>query len=169
MLYVSSWVHRNQWGLEWFKPSWLDSRAHTLYHSTLLLLSYWRSRVIFQGVLLCRQHSLWFCLLYSLAYSLCLFYSLMSPSISCKVDVSQELFSLLYFFTIYSYVKSYLLPDKSRNNKRKTRIRTGTNPEFNETLKVRKYSLRVTLVIQFTASLKLQRVCMSRLICILAK
>ncbi|XP_024620337.1 synaptotagmin-like protein 5 isoform X1 [Neophocaena asiaeorientalis asiaeorientalis] len=34
-----------------------------------------------------------------------------------------------------AYVKSYLLPDKSRNNKRKTRIRTGTNPEFNETLK----------------------------------
>ncbi|KAM5290759.1 synaptotagmin-like protein 5 isoform 5-T5 [Glossophaga mutica] len=35
-----------------------------------------------------------------------------------------------------AYVKSYLLPDKSRNNKRKTKIRTGTNPEFNETLKV---------------------------------
>ncbi|EDL97613.1 synaptotagmin-like 5, isoform CRA_b [Rattus norvegicus] len=34
-----------------------------------------------------------------------------------------------------AYVKSYLLPDKTRNNKRKTKIRTGTNPEFNETLK----------------------------------
>ncbi|XP_040857822.1 synaptotagmin-like protein 5 isoform X2 [Ochotona curzoniae] len=34
-----------------------------------------------------------------------------------------------------AYVKSYLLPDKSQNNKRKTKIRTGTNPEFNETLK----------------------------------
>ncbi|XP_035309698.1 synaptotagmin-like protein 5 isoform X2 [Cricetulus griseus] len=34
-----------------------------------------------------------------------------------------------------AYVKSYLLPDKSRSNKRKTKIRTGTNPEFNETLK----------------------------------
>ncbi|XP_001379098.1 synaptotagmin-like protein 5 isoform X1 [Monodelphis domestica] len=34
-----------------------------------------------------------------------------------------------------AYVKSYLLPDKSRNNKRKTKIRTGTNPEFNEILK----------------------------------
>nr|KAF6290071.1 synaptotagmin like 5 [Pipistrellus kuhlii] len=34
-----------------------------------------------------------------------------------------------------AYVKSYLLPDKSRNNKRKTKIRTGINPEFNETLK----------------------------------
>ncbi|XP_048192516.1 synaptotagmin-like protein 5 isoform X1 [Perognathus longimembris pacificus] len=34
-----------------------------------------------------------------------------------------------------AYVKSYLLPDKSRNNKRKTKIRSGTNPEFNETLK----------------------------------
>ncbi|KAG8518446.1 Synaptotagmin-like protein 5, partial [Galemys pyrenaicus] len=34
-----------------------------------------------------------------------------------------------------AYVKSYLLPDKSRNNKHKTKIRTGTNPEFNETLK----------------------------------
>ncbi|XP_041500115.1 synaptotagmin-like protein 5 [Microtus oregoni] len=34
-----------------------------------------------------------------------------------------------------AYVKSYLLPDKSRNNKRKTKIRIGTNPEFNETLK----------------------------------
>ncbi|XP_039770643.1 synaptotagmin-like protein 5 isoform X2 [Ornithorhynchus anatinus] len=35
----------------------------------------------------------------------------------------------------YAYVKSYLLPDKSRSNKRKTKIRTGTNPEFNEMLK----------------------------------
>ncbi|KAM4819307.1 synaptotagmin-like protein 5 isoform 2-T3 [Thomomys bottae] len=34
-----------------------------------------------------------------------------------------------------AYVKSYLLPDKSRNSKRKTKIRSGTNPEFNETLK----------------------------------
>ncbi|XP_072471281.1 synaptotagmin-like protein 5 isoform X2 [Notamacropus eugenii] len=34
-----------------------------------------------------------------------------------------------------AYVKSYLLPDKSRNSKRKTKIRTGTNPEFNEILK----------------------------------
>ncbi|XP_038616324.1 synaptotagmin-like protein 5 isoform X2 [Tachyglossus aculeatus] len=35
----------------------------------------------------------------------------------------------------YAYVKSYLLPDKSRSNKRKTKIRTGINPEFNEMLK----------------------------------
>ncbi|XP_068919577.1 synaptotagmin-like protein 5 [Petaurus breviceps papuanus] len=34
-----------------------------------------------------------------------------------------------------AYVKSYLLPDKSRNNKRKTKIRRGTNPVFNEILK----------------------------------
>ncbi|KFV49209.1 Synaptotagmin-like 5, partial [Tyto alba] len=34
------------------------------------------------------------------------------------------------------YVKSYLLPDKSRQSKRKTKIKTNsTNPDFNETLK----------------------------------
>ncbi|KAM9320224.1 synaptotagmin-like protein 5 [Gastrophryne carolinensis] len=34
------------------------------------------------------------------------------------------------------YVKAYLLPDKSRQNKRKTKIKTNTtNPEFNEILK----------------------------------
>ncbi|NXD19085.1 SYTL5 protein, partial [Spelaeornis formosus] len=34
------------------------------------------------------------------------------------------------------YVKAYLLPDKSRQNKRKTKIKSNsTNPEFNETLK----------------------------------
>ncbi|XP_053164036.1 synaptotagmin-like protein 5 isoform X2 [Hemicordylus capensis] len=35
-----------------------------------------------------------------------------------------------------SYVKAYLLPDKSRQSKRKTKIKSNnTNPEFNETLK----------------------------------
>uniref|UniRef100_A0ACB8FIA3 Synaptotagmin-like protein 5 n=1 Tax=Sphaerodactylus townsendi TaxID=933632 RepID=A0ACB8FIA3_9SAUR len=35
-----------------------------------------------------------------------------------------------------SYVKSYLLPDKSRQSKRKTKIKSNSiNPEFNETLK----------------------------------
>ncbi|XP_074785680.1 synaptotagmin-like protein 5 [Athene noctua] len=34
------------------------------------------------------------------------------------------------------YVKTYLLPDKSRQSKRKTKIKTNcTNPDFNETLK----------------------------------
>ncbi|XP_053313397.1 synaptotagmin-like protein 5 isoform X2 [Spea bombifrons] len=34
------------------------------------------------------------------------------------------------------YVKAYLLPDKSRQSKRKTKIKTNTtNPDFNETLK----------------------------------
>uniref|UniRef100_A0A8C5P9F5 Synaptotagmin like 5 n=1 Tax=Leptobrachium leishanense TaxID=445787 RepID=A0A8C5P9F5_9ANUR len=34
------------------------------------------------------------------------------------------------------YVKSYLLPDKSRQSKRKTKVKTNTtNPDFNETLK----------------------------------
>uniref|UniRef100_A0A8B9F956 Synaptotagmin like 5 n=1 Tax=Amazona collaria TaxID=241587 RepID=A0A8B9F956_9PSIT len=34
------------------------------------------------------------------------------------------------------YVKAYLLPDKSRQSKRKTKIKSNsTNPEFNETLK----------------------------------
>ncbi|NXU81133.1 SYTL5 protein, partial [Oreotrochilus melanogaster] len=40
------------------------------------------------------------------------------------------------------YVKAYLLPDKSRQSKRKTKIKSNsTNPEFNETLKVRTLSL----------------------------
>uniref|UniRef100_A0A8C3ILF6 Synaptotagmin like 5 n=1 Tax=Chrysemys picta bellii TaxID=8478 RepID=A0A8C3ILF6_CHRPI len=35
------------------------------------------------------------------------------------------------------YVKAYLLPDKSRQSKRKTKIKSNTtNPEFNETLKL---------------------------------
>ncbi|NWW09874.1 SYTL5 protein, partial [Oreocharis arfaki] len=35
-----------------------------------------------------------------------------------------------------SYVKAYLLPDRSRQSKRKTKIKSNsTNPEFNETLK----------------------------------
>ncbi|NXI26289.1 SYTL5 protein, partial [Sterrhoptilus dennistouni] len=35
-----------------------------------------------------------------------------------------------------AYVKAYLLPDKSRQSKRKTKIKSNsTNPEFNETLK----------------------------------
>ncbi|KAM6290687.1 synaptotagmin-like protein 5 isoform 4-T4 [Porphyrio hochstetteri] len=36
----------------------------------------------------------------------------------------------------HPYVKAYLLPDKSRQSKRKTKIKSNsTNPEFNETLK----------------------------------
>lgn len=45
-------------------------------------------------------------------------------------------------FLVYRYVKAYLLPDKSRQSKRKTKIKSNsTNPEFNETLKVRTLSL----------------------------
>lgn len=37
----------------------------------------------------------------------------------------------------YRYVKVYLLPDKSKSGKRKTKVKKHTlNPEFNETLKV---------------------------------
>ncbi|XP_076397425.1 uncharacterized protein LOC100882849 isoform X2 [Megachile rotundata] len=37
---------------------------------------------------------------------------------------------------IYTYVKVYLLPDKSKSGKRKTKVKKHTlNPEFNETLK----------------------------------
>lgn len=40
--------------------------------------------------------------------------------------------------SIGSYVKAYLLPDKSRQSKRKTSIKTNTiNPVFNENLRVR--------------------------------
>lgn len=42
-------------------------------------------------------------------------------------------------FTLYSYVKVYLLPDKSKAGKRKTRVKKHTmNPIFDEVLK---YSL----------------------------
>uniref|UniRef100_A0A8D2LL03 Synaptotagmin like 5 n=1 Tax=Varanus komodoensis TaxID=61221 RepID=A0A8D2LL03_VARKO len=45
---------------------------------------------------------------------------------------------LMVYYLINSYVKVYLLPDKSRQSKRKTKIKSNsTNPEFNETLKVR--------------------------------
>jgi len=52
-------------------------------------------------------------------------------------------YSLLIFpYLICRYVKAYLLPDKSRQSKRKTKIKSNsTNPEFNETLKVRTLSL----------------------------
>lgn len=43
-----------------------------------------------------------------------------------------------------SYVKTYLLPDKSRQGKRKTTIkRNTTNPLYNELLKVRGAGLQL--------------------------
>ena len=49
------------------------------------------------------------------------------------------LFSLFFFC---SYVKVYLLPDKSKSGKRKTKVKKHTlNPVFDESLKVRKFPL----------------------------
>jgi len=43
---------------------------------------------------------------------------------------------------VYSYIKTYLLPDKSRQSKRKTSIKSNTtNPVFNENLRVREGSV----------------------------
>lgn len=47
---------------------------------------------------------------------------------------------IVHFDIRYSarYVKVYLLPDKSKSGKRKTKVKKHTlNPEFNETLKVK--------------------------------
>lgn len=45
--------------------------------------------------------------------------------------------ALFFFFLCFSYVKCYLLPDKSRQSKRKTSIKRNTvNPVYEETLKV---------------------------------
>lgn len=47
----------------------------------------------------------------------------------------------LLFCCYFSYVKCYLLPEKSRQSKRKTSIKKNTiNPLYNETLKVKVYS-----------------------------
>lgn len=54
---------------------------------------------------------------------------------------------LIIYYLICRYVKAYLLPDKSRQSKRKTKIKSNsTNPEFNETLKVRTLSLSWTVM-----------------------
>ena len=36
----------------------------------------------------------------------------------------------------YSYVKTYLLPDQSKSTKKKTSVKKGVDPIFNETIKV---------------------------------
>jgi len=44
-------------------------------------------------------------------------------------------------FLCFRYVKCYLLPDKSRQSKKKTSIKRNTvNPVYKETLKVRLYN-----------------------------
>lgn len=49
-----------------------------------------------------------------------------------------SLFNKLIADYSFRYVKVYLLPDKSKSGKRKTKVKKHTlNPEFNETLKVR--------------------------------
>lgn len=54
---------------------------------------------------------------------------------------------LIISYLICRYVKAYLLPDKSRQSKRKTKIKSNsTNPEFNETLKVRTVSFSQALM-----------------------
>ena len=47
---------------------------------------------------------------------------------------------LLYVFSLFfRYVKVYLLPDKSKSGKRKTKVKKHTlNPVFDELLRVRK-------------------------------
>lgn len=46
-------------------------------------------------------------------------------------------------FVVSSYIKCYLLPDKSRQSKRKTSTKRNTiNPVYNETLKVKVYTCR---------------------------
>lgn len=54
----------------------------------------------------------------------------------------------LFFFScfFFSYVKCYLLPDKSRQSKRKTTIKRNTiNPIYKETLKVMLYTWTATV------------------------
>lgn len=51
---------------------------------------------------------------------------------------NQGLMYVCGVFLYFSYVKCYLLPDKSRQSKKKTTIKKKTiNPVYNETLKVR--------------------------------
>lgn len=48
-----------------------------------------------------------------------------------------------YFFFYFSYVKSYLLPDKSKTGKRKTKVKKNClNPVFDEILRVSSFSFR---------------------------
>lgn len=52
----------------------------------------------------------------------------------------ETLVDILFVFLCFSYVKCYLLPDKSRQSKRKTTIKRNTiNPVYKETLKVMVY------------------------------
>lgn len=44
----------------------------------------------------------------------------------------------LFFVFVHRYVKTYLLPDKSRHSKRKTTVKKKTvNPVYDETFRVR--------------------------------
>ncbi len=49
------------------------------------------------------------------------------------------------FSCIFSYVKVYLLPDKSKSGKRKTKVKKHTlNPVFDEILKVHYLTMSLT-------------------------
>lgn len=58
--------------------------------------------------------------------------------------------NLMYLFIFcfaYRYVKVYLLPDKSKSGKRKTRVKKHTlNPIFEETLKVYLFYFKTILL-----------------------
>ena len=45
-------------------------------------------------------------------------------------------FSHFVFSLLISYVKTYLLPDQSKSTKKKTSVKKGVDPIFNETIKV---------------------------------
>jgi hypothetical protein len=51
--------------------------------------------------------------------------------------LSYFLCNIIYYFIACRYVKAYLLPDRTKSSKRKTKTKKNTlNPVFGETLKV---------------------------------
>lgn len=63
------------------------------------------------------------------------------PKTSSLAWVGVTSFDKIFLLLCFSYVKCYLLPDKSRQSKRKTSIKRNTvNPVYKETLKVTVYN-----------------------------
>ncbi len=60
------------------------------------------------------------------------------PRTRDNIKGEKGIYTMTFLFIPFRYVKAYLLPDKSKSGKRKTKVKKHTlNPVFDEMLKVR--------------------------------